>query len=150
MTEAVGNPGEFERRDPELEAISDQLGALSAEFGFVETPAVAAARAAFLRGVPAGEFDRENPEHRALLNAFSDAAEATMDPHNPGAFKQIGYQVALARLWFEADDPGRFYDRLDLDGESGVVEMLQQTPGGEEYRDMLYTVLDQLAELNDH
>lgn len=143
MTEQANGP-EFERReDPELQAISERLGLIIEGLGFVVTPEVAEAKAAMLHDIPPGSFDGKNQAHCDLLDAFHAAAEQSAD-QSPTALVQIGYQLAVAELWFKLDDPDRFFDRLDLQGETGVIQMLRRTPGGEGFERALEDALDAL------
>lgn len=153
MPEQLGIGGELpptaERyNDPEIDAISDRLGALCDRLGFVEVGEVAVARNRLAHQVMLdGGFDAQNDQHSALLNAYKDVAEDSLQ-NNPQPQVAIGYQLALARLWLDLDDQMRFYECLDPDGYEGVVYMLDSTPGCDAQLHELINIIDSLESLN--
>lgn len=115
--------------DPELEAISDRLGEVSESLGFTETDEIAERRAQLLREINiAGGFDRDNQVHVDHLRAYQDIGRASFES-NPRPEAAIGYHIAMARVWLEADNPDGFYDYLygyeDDPNDRGAITMLR-------------------------
>lgn len=138
--------------DPEIEAISDKLRVITESLGFSELGVIGQRRAQFLREVNIGRgFDRDNPVHIERLGAYQDAG---IDSYrgSPNLNTVIGYHIAMARLWLEADNPDGFYDYMygyeDDPSDRGAITVLRDTPGLEDIYEEVRAVLEYLQSLN--
>jgi hypothetical protein len=139
--------------DPELEAISDRLGAVCESLGFTETGEIAERRAKLLREINlAGGFNRDNPVHVQHLRAYQDLGINSWQASSNPLLTSIGYHIAMARVWFEADDMGRFYDYIygyeDEPNDPGAITVLRDTPGLRDTYEEMRGVLEYIESLN--
>jgi len=148
MTEKLEHHEHYERNNPELDEIADHLETISEALGFTESDRTKEARASVMAGIPAGGWDGRSDEHRSLLAWYYEAAEEQVNERNTPEVA-IGYQVALAKLWLELDAPERFYDVIGPEDETGLITMLENTPGCEAYLTEVWRVLGELEMLHE-
>ena len=137
--------------DPELDAVSDRLRVVSESLGFSELGVIGQQRQALLREINiARGFDRDDPVHVERLAAYQDAGIESYR-NNPDPNAAIGYHIAVARMWLEADDPDRFYDYMygyeDDPRDRGAITVLRDTPGLEDTYDEVRGVIEYLEAL---
>jgi hypothetical protein len=139
--------------DPELEAISDRLGAVSERLGFTETGEIAERRTQLLREISlAGGFNRDNQVHVDHLRAYQDLGIDYYKKSPNPYYTSIGYHIAMARVWLEADEVGRFYEYIygyeDDPEDGGVIRELSKNVDLNDTFEEVYGVLGYLESLN--
>ena len=141
--------------DPELEAVSDRLRGVSESLGFSELGVIGQRRQALLREINiAHGFDPTDPVHKEHLAAFQDAGiDSYRTSPNP-LHASIGYHIAVARMWLEADEPPRYYDYMygyeDNPKDRGAITVLRDTPGLEDIYGELRGAVEYLESLNEN
>lgn len=122
MSEILTAPKPYEREHAEIDRVMERLNVVVDILDFKETDAAATAKQDLIAQTDQDDgFDEDNPEHRALLDAYQLEVEADLANYAEPE-PAIGYQLALAVLWIRLDDPSRFYDRVD-----GALDMLYKT-----------------------
>ena len=139
--------------DPELEAISDRLRVISESLGFSELGEIGKRRVQLLREINiARGFDRHNPVHVNHLGVYQDLGIAQWKGSPNQLATSIGYHIAMARVWLEADDVGRFNDYMygyeDDPRDMGALRALGSVPELDDTYDDLCGVLAYLESLN--
>lgn len=145
MAEYDRPPKPHEQEAVAHEYAGERLGRVAEVLEF-DPALVEGAKQELIEEVGEDGFDNNKPRHHELLIAYQELAEGIVSV-TPDKRAPIGYQLALAQLWYELGDKGRFYNALgigayDDEGEEGVIGMLYNSGLFAELAEVLKIVSD--------